>query len=63
MPCCTSSSNDSLMIFFQCIGIGIGMCRATGLALGLRWICAGSKFIAGNDGAWSNAVLLNLSSK
>ena len=61
--CCTSWSNDSLMIFFQCIGIGIGVCQAIGLALGLIWISAGGEFIAGNGDAQLNSILLNLFSK
>ena len=48
------------MIFFQCIAIGIRVCCATGLALGL---CAGREFIAGNGDARLNVVLLNLSGK
>ena len=63
MLCCTSWSNDSLIIFFQCIGVGIEVCQATGLALGLMWICPGREFVAGNGDAWLNAVLLNLSGK
>ena len=63
MPSCTSWSNDSLMIFFQCIGIGIGLCQAIGLALGLIWISAGGEFIAGNGDARLNSILLNLFSK
>ena len=51
MPHCTSWSNDSLTIFFQCIGIGIGMCQVTGLALSLIWICAGREFIVENGDA------------
>ena len=47
------------MIFFQCIGIAIEVCWATGLALALICICAGREFIVGNGDARLNAVLLN----
>lgn len=36
MPWSTSRSNESFMTCFHCMGIGMGVCLAYGLACGLR---------------------------
>ena len=61
MPLSTSLSSNSFTFSLQWEGTGIGLCFAFGVALSLRWICAGGPAMVGNGVSLLNAVSGNSS--